>query len=64
VDFATAASQNGFSTCKLSLHKKTNIIKKMTKKFDFSLPSSFIIEHSCKKDHYMTHLLSNANTVL
>jgi hypothetical protein len=31
VDFATAASQTGFSTCKLSLHKKTKIIQKWQK---------------------------------
>ncbi len=32
VDFATAASQNRFSTCKRSIHTKTNIIRlKMTK---------------------------------
>jgi hypothetical protein len=30
VDFATAASQNGFRTYKLSFHNKTNIIQKMT----------------------------------
>jgi hypothetical protein len=29
-DLATTASQNGFSTNKLSLHKKTDIIPKMT----------------------------------
>ncbi len=32
VDFVTAASQNGFSTSKLPIHKKINIIQKMTKK--------------------------------
>jgi hypothetical protein len=32
VDFATAASQNGFSTYKLSLYKKTKVIQKLTKK--------------------------------
>jgi hypothetical protein len=31
VDFATAGSQNGVSTFKLALHKKTSRIKKMTK---------------------------------
>jgi hypothetical protein len=30
-DFATAASQNGSSICRLSLHKETNFITKMTK---------------------------------
>jgi hypothetical protein len=31
VDFATAASQNGSSIQKLSLHKEANLITKMTK---------------------------------
>jgi hypothetical protein len=40
VDFAVAASQNGFSTYKLSLHWKTNNIQKMTKTLDFLKISS------------------------
>jgi hypothetical protein len=44
VDFATAASQNGFSTYNLSPQKKTNGIKKMTKKLDFLFNSFFVIE--------------------
>ncbi len=31
-DLATAATQNGLSTNRLSLHKKTDIIPKITKK--------------------------------
>jgi hypothetical protein len=31
VDSATAASQNGFCSYKLSIHKKTNIMQIMTK---------------------------------
>jgi hypothetical protein len=33
VDFAMAASQNVFCSYKLSIHKKTNIMKIMTKKY-------------------------------
>jgi hypothetical protein len=43
VDFATVALQNGFSTYKLSLPMKNNIIKKMTKNLRFSLVSSFVM---------------------
>ncbi len=46
LDCATAASQNGFSTYKLS-HKNNNIIQKMSKKQCFLL---------VKLDHFMTHL--------
>ncbi len=61
VDFATAASQNGFSTSKLSLQDKTNIIQKI---FDSFI--TFIFSHRAivKQDNNMTHLVSYANTVL
>jgi hypothetical protein len=63
--FAIAASQNGFSTCELSLHKKINIIKKkMAKNIGFFLTFIFYHRAVVKKDHYMTHLLSYANTGL
>jgi hypothetical protein len=36
VDFATASSsQNGFNTFKLSLHKNTNIVQKMSKTYNY-----------------------------
>jgi hypothetical protein len=35
VDFATAASQNGFSATSFPLYKKTNVIQKMTKGIRF-----------------------------
>jgi hypothetical protein len=59
VDFATAASQNGFST---SLHMKTNIIQKMTKgTLDFLITVIFYQGAVVKQDHYMTLWLSCAN---
>ncbi len=48
VDFAMAASQNGFRTFKLPLHNKTNIIENMTKDIRFWLLWSFILEQSWK----------------
>jgi hypothetical protein len=35
VDFATAASQNGLNTYKLSIHKKINIIQTATKNITY-----------------------------
>jgi len=57
MDFTTGASQNGFITSKPSIHKKTNIIQKMTKMLFFI---TFICNNRAivKQDHYMTHLLS------
>jgi hypothetical protein len=37
VDFAMAASQDGFSSYMPSLHKKTNLIQKMSKTLDFGI---------------------------
>jgi hypothetical protein len=55
VDFATALSQNGFSTYKLSLQKKTNIILKITKgTLDFLITFTFYEGPVGKQDHYMT----------
>jgi hypothetical protein len=63
--FATAASQNGFGNFKLSLHEKPNIILKITKKSaNFLLLSFFYHREVVKKDHFRTHLLNYANTVL
>ncbi len=42
VGFATDASQNGFSTYKLSIHKKNNLILKKCKIFSLS---SFSVYH-------------------
>ena len=51
VDFATAASQNGFSTYKLSLHNKTNTFQKITKNISLL---SFIIEQSRTRSLHST----------
>jgi hypothetical protein len=60
VDFATAASQNGFCTYKL--HVKTNIIQKMTKgTLNFLITFIFYQRAVVKHDHYMTLWLSCAN---
>jgi hypothetical protein len=57
VDFAMVTWQNGFSTCKLSLHEKPHsFIQEMTKTWDFLLLSSFYHLAVAKQDHYLTHL--------
>jgi hypothetical protein len=54
VDFAMAASQNGFSTCELSLHKKINIIKKkMAKNIGFFLTFIFYREKRSLYDTFV-----------
>jgi len=59
-----AASQNGFSSCKLSIHKKTNIMQIMTKSINFFIYSIIYHREIVKLDHFMTVSLSSANTVL
>jgi hypothetical protein len=61
VDYAMAASQNGFCSYKLSIHKKTNIMQIMTKKYYNFL--KLIVYHTeiVKIDHFMAHSLSYAN---
>ncbi len=58
-----AASQNGFCSDKLSIHKKTNIMQIMTKNYNFYF-LIFYHREIVKLDHFMTLSLSNANTVL
>ncbi len=59
-----AASQNGFCSDKLSIHKKTNIIQIMTKNIKVVIFFIFYHREIVKLDHFMTLSLSNANTVL
>ncbi len=63
-DSAMAASQNGFCSCKLSIHKKTNIMQIMTN--HITIYNYLIFNHReiVKLDHLMTLFLSYANTVL
>jgi hypothetical protein len=61
VDFATAASQNGFSTFQLSLHNLHNIMQKLKKNiFYFHL----YFRGAVKQVNFMAHLLSYANIIL
>ncbi len=62
VDFATALSQNRFSTCKLSPHKKTNIAVFRTWQNHFFINFIVYCRAVMKQHHYMTHLLSYGNT--
>jgi hypothetical protein len=59
-----AASLNEFSASKLFLHKKANIIQKIRQLHIFFIAFIFYHRAVVKKEHYMTHLLSYANTVL
>jgi hypothetical protein len=59
-----AASQNGFCSYKLSIHKKTNIMQIMTKNFKFFIYLIFYHREIVKLDHFRTVSLSYANTVL
>jgi hypothetical protein len=63
MDFAMAASQSGFNSCKLYLLKKTNIIRKMTKSMTVFIAFIFYHRAVVKQGDYMKHLLSYANTV-
>ncbi len=56
-------TQRIISTNNLSLHKKTNIIKKMTKT-RFVIALIFYHRKVVKQDHYMARLLIYTNTVL
>ncbi len=59
-----AASQNGFCTYKLSIHKKTNIMQIMRKNITIFIYSIFYYRKIVKLDHFMTLSLSYANTGL
>jgi hypothetical protein len=64
VDSAMVASQNGFCSYKLSMHKKTNIMQIMTK--NITMFTYLILYHReiVKLDHFMALSLSYANTIL
>ncbi len=56
VDSAMAASQNGFCSYKLSIHKKTNITQIMTKKIKFYI-FNLLSKRNCKnRSFYDTFL--------
>jgi hypothetical protein len=59
-----AASQNGFLSCKLSLHKKTNIMQIMTKNIKIFIYLIFYYREIVKIYNFMTLSSSYANTVL
>jgi hypothetical protein len=58
VDSAMAASQNGFCSYKLSIHKKTNIMQIMTKNIKLFISSIFYHREIVKLDHFMALSLS------
>ncbi len=64
VDSAMAASQNGFCSYKLSIHKKTNIMQIMTKNITILFYLIFYHREIVKLDHFMKLSLSYANMVL
>jgi hypothetical protein len=63
-DSAMAASQNGFFSCKLSIHKKTNIMQIMTKHITICNYLIFNHREIVILYHLMTLFLIYANTVL
>jgi hypothetical protein len=64
VDFALDASQKDFSSDKLSIRKKTNIMQIMTKNITIFIYFIFYHREIEKLDYIMTLSLSYANTVL
>jgi hypothetical protein len=64
VDSAMAASQNGFCSDKLSIHRKANIMQIMAKNITSFINLIFYHREILKLDHFMTLSLSYANTVL
>jgi hypothetical protein len=64
VDSAMSASQKGFCSYKLSIHKKTNIMQIMTKNITIFIYLIFYHREIVKQDHFLTLSLSYANTVL
>ncbi len=59
-----AASQDGFWSYKLSIHKKTNIMQIMTKNITIFIYLLFYHRAIVKLDNFMTLSLSYANTFL
>jgi hypothetical protein len=64
VDSAMAASQNGFCSYKLSVHKKTNIMQIMAKNIKIFINLIFYHRGIVKLYHFMTLSLSYATTVM
>jgi hypothetical protein len=64
MDFAMAASRNGFCSYKLSIYKKTNIRQIMTKNITIFTYLIFYHREIVKLDHFMALSLSYANPVL
>jgi hypothetical protein len=64
VGSAMAASQNGFCSYKLSIHKNTNIMQIMTKILQFFIYLIFYHKEIVNLDHFMALSLSYENTVL
>jgi hypothetical protein len=54
VDSAMSASQNGFCSCKLFIHKKTNNMQIMTKKITIFIYLIFYHREIVKLDQFMT----------
>jgi hypothetical protein len=52
VDSAMDASQNGFCSCKLSIHKKINIMQIMTKHITICIYPIFYHREIVKQDHF------------
>jgi hypothetical protein len=52
------ASQNGFCSYKLSIHKKSNLMQIMTKILHFFINLIFYQREIVTRDHYMTLSLS------
>ncbi len=52
------ASQNGYCSYKVSIHKKTNIMQIMTKILNFCINLIFYHREIVTLDHYMTLSLS------
>ncbi len=61
VDSAMAASQNGFCSYNLSIHRKTNIMQIMTKNITIFNYLFFYHREIVKLDHFMTLSLSYEN---
>jgi hypothetical protein len=62
VDSAMAASQNGFCSYKLSIHKKTKIMQIMTKNITFFINSIFYHREIVRLDHIYHTLLEFCST--
>ncbi len=59
-----AASQNGFCSYKLSIHKKNQYYADYDKNITFFIKLIFYHRETVKLDYFMTLSLNYANTVL